>query len=42
LIYQHAADERDSDIARALDAMITGTVTPIRSAPTRSTRTSSR
>jgi integrase len=26
LIYQHAADERDSDIARALDAMITTTM----------------
>ncbi len=33
LIYQHAADERDGDIARALDAMLgTATVVPIASA----------
>ena len=29
LLYQHAADDRDADIARALDAMLSGlTQTP--------------
>jgi hypothetical protein len=42
LIYQHAADQRDSDIARALDAMIsttaTGTTGAASPAPTRHAR----
>jgi integrase len=34
LIYQHAVDDRDSQIARALDAMLTdSTMTPLRSRP---------
>jgi integrase len=32
LIYQHAADHRDEEIARALDGLLTGSVVPIRAA----------
>ncbi|SDY06095.1 Phage integrase family protein [Modestobacter sp. DSM 44400] len=38
LIYQHAADERDGEIARALDAMLTGSVVPIHAAQNGSAR----
>lgn len=39
LVYQHAASERDSEIARALDAMVTGSVSPL---PSRSRKGAAR